>query len=942
MTLSTKQRTIYLFLAAAILLVAAILRLIAIAQYPPGPHYDEAVNLLAARSIAFGGARFFPMLEAYQGREVLWFYLNAPLLTLIHDSMFPFHISAAFLNLLTVAASIRLGRLLFRGWRGVVIGVAMGVMMCLSFPQIWLGRQAFRAVTLPFCQAMALVFLWRGLRLDWRKGWRWLVIGGFFAGAALYTYNSSRLFPLWLAIGGLALLIADRANWRVRIKQGGLFFGVLTVVALPMAIYAVQRPDIFFNRLAEVTNTGTDVSLWESVIIHARMFFIEGDPLLRYNIPLRPYLTLPEGILMLAGICVCIIRLFRQGIAPIERTAYLMALLSPLMTIPSVISVGGLPPNHMRSLGMIPLLFVLVAVGFEWGWSKFKRIPPRVGLSAVTFIALLIGGVSVGNEYFRWASRTDLFFETDGDLAAAVNWLRDHANTDDIVYISDEYPHNPAVLIANLPNNVRWLSHESFSPPHGRNGWVILSSTSGVYPESPTCYSPYRFEFDPVQRFDLPTIPNCTCGGNGEMNACPAFLLLEAESSVSDVDRYYTREARNRYLTLLDSRMAVNPPPVPADLPFQRFTTWLVVAPPLVSDFALIFQVEDEQGFVLDRAELPLTDTDKWIPGEVMTLSYLGMLPAGTPPGEYRMMATWVERSTETYTPYLNTDGTQAGIWTQAATVEIIDAENPVDPADLRVNVRRDLDITPALRLIGWDTLPTQVRPGESIPVFTTWYASADAAQDDTPLNGSLLLGDGTFCGVSTFRLETLPAQRAYTLRDQCEIPRELTAGTYPITLQMGDVRVDMGAIEIGSVPRVFDPPPVERESGAVFLESGSDSISLYGYTVDVSEAGVSLELVWQSIREVQTDYTVFVHLLDADGQIIAQSDAMPRAAEGEPYPTSLWLAGEYVRETFTFAGVQPQTIRVGLYQQSSGERLDVRPLNNRDVNDFVNIDWDS
>ena len=58
----------FLALATLTLLVASVLRIWQLATYPPGPHYDEAAELLIARSIAFGGARFFPMVEAYQGR----------------------------------------------------------------------------------------------------------------------------------------------------------------------------------------------------------------------------------------------------------------------------------------------------------------------------------------------------------------------------------------------------------------------------------------------------------------------------------------------------------------------------------------------------------------------------------------------------------------------------------------------------------------------------------------------------------------------------------------------------------------------------------------------------------------------------------------------------------------------------------------------------------
>ena len=339
------MRRLFLPLATLILLVAAVLRLWQLSSYPPGPHYDEAVSLLITRSIAFGGARFFPIVEAYQGREVLYMYLNAPLLHLLGNDILTLRVGSVFINLITAAATIALGRTMFRGQRGVVIGLVMGVLIALSFPQVWLARQAFRAGAQPMIQALALLFLWRGLR----GNGRWLAVGGLFAGAVLYTYMASRLFPLWLLLGGLALLLADRRRWRLRLRQGLVFFGVMALTALPLLVYAVQRPDIFFARLEEVTQPEQSVTLAESVVLHLRMFFLEGDPYLRYNIPHRPYLTWLEGLLMLAGMGTAAWRLFavRKLDAP-ERAAYALALLSPLMVIPSErMWLGGSPPTEI-------------------------------------------------------------------------------------------------------------------------------------------------------------------------------------------------------------------------------------------------------------------------------------------------------------------------------------------------------------------------------------------------------------------------------------------------------------------------------------------------------------------------------------------------------------------------------------------------------------------
>ncbi|MEP7292619.1 MAG: hypothetical protein ABI835_12610, partial [Chloroflexota bacterium] len=377
----------FLALVTLTLLVAAFLRIWQLAIYPPGPHYDEAAELLIVRSIAFGGARFFPMVEAYQGREVLFYYLSVPFLALIHDSIFSLRVLSVYCNLLTIATSIALGRAMFGRRRGMVVGLVIGVLMTLSFPMIWLSRQAFRSSALPLMQALALLFLWRGLKgirarstslpsraplqsagmLDraqhaaplqrtWREG-LFLVIAGLCAGAAVYTYNSSRLFPFWLLLGGLALLWLDRAHLRLRLEQGAVFFGTLAITAAPMALYAFQRPDVFFGRLAEVTQADKSVTLAQSILLHLKMFFLNGDPYFRYNEPGRPYFTLPEGLLLLLGIALAVYRLTRHKYGATERAAYVLALLAPLMVIPSVISVGGLPPSHMRSLGMVPLIF---------------------------------------------------------------------------------------------------------------------------------------------------------------------------------------------------------------------------------------------------------------------------------------------------------------------------------------------------------------------------------------------------------------------------------------------------------------------------------------------------------------------------------------------------------------------------------------------------------
>jgi len=77
------------------------------------------------------------------------------------------------------------------------------------------------------------------------------------------------------------------------------------------------------------------------------------------------------------------------------------------------------------------------------------------------------------------------------------------------------------------------------------------------------------------------------------------------------------------------------------------------------------------------------------------------------------------------------------------------------------------------------------------------------------------------------------------------------------------------------------------------------------------------LTLYWQASVPLATDYTVFVHSLDADGQMIGQADGPPAANH---YATTAWQPGEIVQDSrLVPTGAR---YRIGLYDRASGERL--------------------
>jgi hypothetical protein len=123
-------------------------------------------------------------------------------------------------------------------------------------------------------------------------------------------------------------------------------------------------------------------------------------------------------------------------------------------------------------------------------------------------------------------------------------------------------------------------------------------------------------------------------------------------------------------------------------------------------------------------------------------------------------------------------------------------------------------------------------------------------------------------------------------------------------------------------VGTVFGDPaaPVSEANGWIRLNG-------YALTPTAAPGGqLLLTLLWQSLQPVTTDYQVFVHLLDAQGNKLLQRDGQPVVWLR---PTSTWQPGEIIVDRYGL--LLPATIpagrytlAVGLYDPVTGQRLAV------------------
>ncbi len=121
------------------------------------------------------------------------------------------------------------------------------------------------------------------------------------------------------------------------------------------------------------------------------------------------------------------------------------------------------------------------------------------------------------------------------------------------------------------------------------------------------------------------------------------------------------------------------------------------------------------------------------------------------------------------------------------------------------------------------------------------------------------------------------------------------------------------------------------------------ESIRLLAYDVEAGTAlpgdDLAVTFYWECLQPISDDYSVFVHLLDANDVIIAQRDMYP--GQGN-YPTSLWQVGDIFADTYVVS--IPEVVltpadaqfEVGFYRLGDAGRLPVVDGTGRSVGDHL------
>jgi len=266
------------------------------------------------------------------------------------------------------------------------------------------------------------------------------------------------------------------------------------------------------------------------------------------------------------------------------------------------------------------------------------------------------------------------------------------------------------------------------------------------------------------------------------------------------------------------------------------------------------------------------------------------------------------------------------------------------------------------VRLLGYEMETDRVQPGQPVGITLFWQALAPM-QEDYSITLQLYGWHQAL-----WQHDTYPGGGSYPTSQWS--PGELVVDHYVITPR-GDVTGPgpvLAPLAVGLYRHdTMEKLPVADAQGQAVafpvaarltLESAESApaisqplrrnfggvVDLAGYDVGDGRAGAGadapLTLYWRVTGQPQRDYKVFVHLLDAQGRVVAQADAPP--LDGS-YPMSAWQVGEVLADGHRLAipadaDRGKYRIFVGLYDPDTGERLPVLDDQGRVTDDQASL----
>ena len=333
---------------AAVLALAAALRLYRLGQLPNGFSPDEAsygyngYSLLRTGRDRFG--EWLPLFADNFGDLIAasYMWLTAPSIALFGLNEFAVRLPAALVGTATVWTTYKLGTEFRDRW----VGLLAAFFLAISPWHIQISRYAERSPLLPLLFCLGLFFF-----LRWQRHKKNELLWSALAFAiCLYSYASARVFVPLFVLG--AALVYRKSLWAER-RQVLIAVALFVLLALPAAYHWTSAEGM---ARAHYLLRWTPLAWLQNYLSYfsPNYLFLNGDANLRHSIRGMGQLHLFEMATIAAGLLVCARR--RQ------RMDWLLALWLVLYQLPAALTEPG---HAIRSIAGAPLFALLSGQGLH-------------------------------------------------------------------------------------------------------------------------------------------------------------------------------------------------------------------------------------------------------------------------------------------------------------------------------------------------------------------------------------------------------------------------------------------------------------------------------------------------------------------------------------------------------------------------------------------------
>ncbi len=256
-----------------------------------------------------------------------------------------------------------------------------------------------------------------------------------------------------------------------------------------------------------------------------------------------------------------------------------------------------------------------------------------------------------------------------------------------------------------------------------------------------------------------------------------------------------------------------------------------------------------------------------------------------------------------------------------------------------------DADFGHMVRLIGYSFDRTILTPRDTLRITLYWQALQD-------LNSDYLVSCNMLdpFGESLVQVVSEPAagtastslwRSGMVISDilEMQVPKGAHDGAYRVEVSLLDRKKADPLLPLsGSQDRlVLDPVMVMRTpvslsaiANPVTVTFGEPAtIALLGYELDeraLQTGRLPITLYWRGAQSIGADFSVFIHVVDAGGKMIAQQDGPTQQGNA---PTSWWEPGVLMQDVHTLTWpteLAPGNYRIelGVYDSTTGRRLPI------------------